>query len=74
MSNWKKGKQLNDDRYTIDSILLRSSGNGILSYRAKNNQTKKLVTIKVIPAVWRQQPNGDLDVFLSLTLRLPLVR
>lgn len=59
MSNWKKGKQLNDGRYTIESILLRSSGNGVLSYRAKNNQTNKLVTIKVIPAVWRQQPHGE---------------
>ncbi len=56
MSNWKKGKQLNNGQYTIESILLRSGAG--LAYRAKDNKTGKLVTIKVTKAVWRQQPNG----------------
>lgn len=56
MSNWKKGKQLNKGQYTIDSILLRAGAG--LAYRAKDNKTGKLVTIKVVDATWRKQPNG----------------
>ena len=56
MSNWKKGKQLNDGQYTIESILLRSSVG--LAYRAKENQTGRLVIIKVANPAWRRQNNG----------------
>ena len=43
MSNWKKGTQLNNGQYIIESILLRS-GYGLF-YRARDTKTNQLVTI-----------------------------
>ncbi len=56
MSNWKKGKLLNNGQYTIESILLRDGAG--LAYRGKDNQTGKLVTIRVTDAPWREKSNG----------------
>lgn len=51
MSNWKKGKQLNNGQYIIESILPRS-GTGFY-YRAKDTKNFQLVTIKAINTFWR---------------------
>ncbi|MBL1210808.1 bifunctional serine/threonine-protein kinase/formylglycine-generating enzyme family protein [Geminocystis sp. GBBB08] len=57
MSNWKKGKQLNNGEYVIESILPRS-GTGFY-YRAKDTKNSQLVTIKAIDIFWREQENGE---------------
>lgn len=59
MSNWKKGKQLNNGQYVIESILPRS-GTGFY-YRAKDTKNAQLVTIKAINTFWRS-PNDAVGV------------
>jgi formylglycine-generating enzyme required for sulfatase activity len=53
MSNWKKGKQLNNGQYVIESILPRI-GTGFY-YRAKDTKNNQLVTIKAINTFWGSQ-------------------
>ncbi len=59
MSNWKKGKQLNNGQYVIESILPRS-GSGFY-YRAKDTKSAQLVTIKTINMFWQSQENGQIS-------------
>jgi eukaryotic-like serine/threonine-protein kinase len=56
MNNWKKGKQLNNGQYIIESILPRN-GTGYY-YRAKDIKNSQLVTIKAINTFWRSL-NGE---------------
>lgn len=58
MSNWKKGKQLNNGQYIIESILPRS-GTGFY-YRAKDVKNSQLVTIKVTNTFWRSQKDAQI--------------
>lgn len=57
MSNWKKGTQLNNDQYVIESILLRS-GYGLF-YRAKDTKIDQLVTINATKIFWRGKSNAQ---------------
>ena len=47
MSHWKKGKQLNNGQYIIDSMLPRG-GSGLV-YKARIQDTGQLVVLKTIP-------------------------
>lgn len=63
MSNWKKGKQLNNGQYVIESMSLRG-GAGMI-YRAKEIANGKLVAIQATPKVWKNQPHSqDLEMKL----------
>ncbi len=53
MSYWKKGTTLNEGQYIIESILLRATGS--LSYKAKDQKTGELVTIKTITSASNNQ-------------------
>ncbi len=55
MSNWKKGTQLNDGQYVIESILLRD-GYGLF-YRAKDTLNDRLVTINTTKIAEYQTTN-----------------
>lgn len=64
MANWKKGKQLNNGQYVIESISLRS-GAGV-AYKAREVVTGNLVTIKAIEKIWHNHPQGE-DLEQKLT-------
>ncbi len=57
MSSWKKGKELNNGQYIIESIVLKGSSGFV--YRAKDNQTGNLISIRLVKNIWQNQPNSQ---------------
>lgn len=51
METWKKGKQLNNGQYIIESMSLRG-GRGI-AYKAMDTTRGKVVSVKATPKVWQ---------------------
>lgn len=59
MSNWKKGTQLNNGQYIIESMLLKATGS--LAYKAMDKKNGKLVTIKTMTQANYTQSNQEIS-------------
>ena len=57
MSNWKKGKLLNNDQYVVESILLRS-GYGVF-YRVLDQTTNQTHTVVTTEIFWQEKANAE---------------